>query len=113
MPGLLSQCDCAVFASRYESGTNLCAMEAMACGLPVVATRAGGTPDLVHPETGFLVDCQDVHGLTQGMRTLLLDAQLRQAMGEAGRALIESEFSMEAMVQKHEALYRDALGQSV
>jgi glycosyltransferase involved in cell wall biosynthesis len=50
MPGLLSQCDCAVFASRYESGTNLCAMEAMACGLPVVLSANTGHLDLIEDD---------------------------------------------------------------
>ena len=47
MPRLLGQCDCAVFASRYESGTNLPAMEAMACGLPVVLSDNTGHRDLI------------------------------------------------------------------
>jgi glycosyltransferase involved in cell wall biosynthesis len=47
MPGLLNQCDCAVFASRFESGTNLPAMEAMACGLPVILSENTGHMDLI------------------------------------------------------------------
>ncbi|MEC8425811.1 MAG: glycosyltransferase family 4 protein, partial [Myxococcota bacterium] len=53
IPRLLGQCDCAVFASRYESGTNLPAMEAMACGLPVILSDNTGHRDILDPARCF------------------------------------------------------------
>ena len=53
IPRLLGQCDCAVFSSRYESGTNLPAMEAMACGLPVILSDNTGHRDILDPARCF------------------------------------------------------------
>ena len=58
IPGLLSQSDCAVFASRYESGTNLPAMEAMACGLPVILSANTGHLDIIDPERCYPLNRQ-------------------------------------------------------
>ena len=59
MPGLLNQCDCAVFASRYESGTNLVAMEAMACGVPVVLSGNTGHLDLIKDDHCYTLTMQN------------------------------------------------------
>jgi len=108
----LKTADVFVLTSDREGLPNA-VMEAMAMGLPVVATRAGGTPDLVKPETGILVDCGDVVGIANGLRTLILEGRTRRQMGAAGRQRIEEHFSMEAMVAKHEALYKQTLQRPV
>jgi glycosyltransferase involved in cell wall biosynthesis len=70
--------------------------EAMAAGLPVVATRVGGSPDIVgHGETGFLVEPNDGRGLGAALDALLADATLRRGMGARGRVKAEQLFDAE------------------
>jgi glycosyltransferase involved in cell wall biosynthesis len=83
----LSEADIFVFPSYYEHECQpLSIIEAMACGLPVVASREGGVPDLVRDGVdGLLFEPRDIEGLAEALRRLLLDAPLRAALGQAGR----------------------------
>lgn len=93
-------------ASGYEGQSNAI-MEAMAAGLPVVATDIPGNRDLVVPgETGFLVPVGDRGALARKMQTLLNDPELAQRLGAAGRARMLGEFTVEQMVARHADLYR-------
>jgi glycosyltransferase involved in cell wall biosynthesis len=84
-------------------------LEAMAAGLPVVATRVGGVPSAVsHGVTGFLVEPRDPAALTQSLDRLLSDAAVRRAMGQAGRARALEHFSAERIVPRIEALWLEA-----
>jgi glycosyltransferase involved in cell wall biosynthesis len=84
-------------------------LEAMAAGLPVVATRVGGIPTAVtHGTNGFLVDPRDPVGLAQALDTLLSDASLRRAMGRASRARAHEHFSPERIVPRIEALWLES-----
>jgi glycosyltransferase involved in cell wall biosynthesis len=100
-----------VFAqASLEEAFGIAALEAMAAGLPVVATRVGGVPELVeHGETGWLVPRGDVAALAARMHALLLDADRRLAMGAAARARGAAVFSVEQMVSKISAVYDDVL----
>ena len=70
--------------------------EAMACGLPVVASRTGGIPDVVvDAETGLLVTHGSVAELSNSLRRVVEDPALAQALGRAGRRRAESEFAWE------------------
>ncbi|MFL6649583.1 MAG: glycosyltransferase family 4 protein [Sulfurifustaceae bacterium] len=83
-------------------------LEAMAAGVPVVATTVGGIPDVVRDGVqGRLVAPGDVAGLARAIRELIEHEALRRAMGEAGRQLIEREFSGTAVVPRIDALYRE------
>lgn len=83
-------------------------LEAMAAGIPVVATTVGGIPDVVRDGVhGRLVAPGDTDGLARAIRELLEDDARRHAMGEAGRRLIEKEFSAAAVVPRLDALYRE------
>lgn len=104
VPSFLQRADIFVLTSDHEGLPNA-VMEAMACHLPVVATRAGGTVDLVTDETGILVDCGDVNAIAKSIRGLIDDPSRREALGKNGRRRIEQGFSMEAMVDQHERLY--------
>lgn len=80
-------------------------IEAMAMGKAVVATRAGGNPELVrHLETGLLIE-REPEALAKALISLLTDAQQRQRMGDAARLRALDLFSAETMVSNVEALY--------
>lgn len=85
VPALLRGADLLVMPSRYEElGTAL--VEAMHCGLPIVATRTGGIPDLVGDGTGgLLTEPGDVDGLAHAIDRLVADPALRRRLGERGR----------------------------
>lgn len=79
-----------------QEGTPLAVLEASAAGLPVVATRHAGIPDVVkHETTGFLVDEGDVDGMADYMTRIALNTDLARSMGEAGREVIRNDFSGE------------------
>ena len=98
-----------VFAlsSRSEASPNVI-LEAMASGLPVVAPRVGGIPELVEDErTGLLVPPGDPEALSQALTTLLRDDARRQVMGWAGRGRALAEFGIPRMVRKTETVLRE------
>ncbi|HMM54778.1 MAG TPA: glycosyltransferase family 4 protein [Candidatus Desulfobacillus sp.] len=81
-------------------------LEAMAVGLPIVATPVGGIPEAVVDGTeGFLVPPGNIEKLTDRISRLLEDAALRQAMGHAARQRAEAMFSVEHILPKFEAIY--------
>jgi glycosyltransferase involved in cell wall biosynthesis len=88
-------------------------LEAMACGRPVVATDVGGNPELVRPENGLLVPCQQPAELAHAMEALLRDRPLRSRLGRAGRRFAEVEFSIARMVAQHEQLYNSLLSRAL
>jgi glycosyltransferase involved in cell wall biosynthesis len=108
---LLPHFDLLWLASGYEGLPNA-VMEAMAAGVPVVATDIPGNRDLVVPgQTGYLVRVGDRAALAQKANKILEDPELRQRLGEAGRQRILSEFSVERMIDRYAALYREVLSQ--
>ncbi len=101
----LAAMDIFALTSRTESLPNT-VLEAMAAGLPVVATNAGGTNELVrHGETGILCPVGDAAALATAACRLLDDAGEAKRMGNAGRAVAASEFSSTAMLRSYEELY--------
>lgn len=101
--------DVMLLPSRQES-FGLVALEAMACGVPVVATRTGGLPEVViHGETGLLHDVDDVEGMAASVRKILMDPALRRRMGDAGRRRAMENFSSEQIVPLYEDLYHRAV----
>lgn len=107
VPALLALSTLALLPSRAES-FGFAALEAMSLGRAVVASRAGGLPEVVtHGETGLVVDVGDADGLAAAMTSLLRDRGRREAMGAAGRARA-ALFTSERMVRGYEAVY-DAL----
>lgn len=102
--------DLYVTASRRE-GLPLAVLEAMACGLPVLATAAPGHVDAVEPEvTGRLVPLDDAPGLAAAAALLLRDPALRARMGRAGRERVERHFSHARVLAEIADLYRAAVG---
>ncbi|MCB1960098.1 MAG: TIGR03088 family PEP-CTERM/XrtA system glycosyltransferase [Rhodocyclaceae bacterium] len=105
VPALMQSMDCFVLPSRAEGISNTL-LEAMSCGLPVVATAVGGNSELVVPDvTGYLVESGDPAALAAAMQRVLDDAPLRVRMGAAARARIEAGFSLDAMVNSYTTVY--------
>jgi glycosyltransferase involved in cell wall biosynthesis len=89
-----------------EEGAPGAALEAMAAGLPVVASAVGGIPELVEDgRTGLLVPPRDSLALADRLRVLLLDPEQQHAMGAAGRARVREHFSAERMVARFAEIY--------
>jgi glycosyltransferase involved in cell wall biosynthesis len=99
----LAAADIFVLTSNWE-GNPLSVMEAMASGLPVIATAVGGVPELVE-NAGILVDAGDSDRLADAMRDLLRNPRARALMGSASRARALSRFRVEQMTEAYETLY--------
>ena len=85
-------------------------LEAMACGIPVVAFEAGGIPEFVrHEQTGLLARQADSNDLAKQMIRLVNDSNLQQRMGKSARAMMEMEFETETQAWHHLKFYRDIL----
>lgn len=105
----LAAFDFFVFPSRVE-GLGSTLLDAMHFGLPVVASRVGGIPEIViEGETGLLVPPGDARSLAENVARLAADPVLRQQMAAAGRSRAEA-FSPEQMVSAYVSLYRQLLG---
>lgn len=91
-----------VVPSIWEEPFGLVAVEAMASGVPVCASRVGGLQGIVvDGETGFLFEPEDSAGLAERLGTLLDAPDTREAMGKAGRARAEKEFDWARIIEKH------------
>lgn len=92
---LYATADVIVMPSQWEEPCAMILFEAAAAGKPVVATATGGTPEILrHAETGFLVDRSDVEGMTEHVRQLIEDRDLRRRLGARARQLAREEFSV-------------------
>jgi glycosyltransferase involved in cell wall biosynthesis len=102
---ILRDVDLVVHPSLSEGLSNVI-LEAMAAALPVVATRVGGTPELVRDgATGLLVPPGNASDLAQAIARLLDDPALARGFGDTGRQRIIQEFSIDRMLRQTEALY--------
>jgi glycosyltransferase involved in cell wall biosynthesis len=99
----------AALPSRIE-GLSLALLEAMALGLPVVASGAGGNPDLITSgETGMLVPPLEPRAWAAALERMLADPAFTTHLGMAGRAVVRREHALDRMVERTEAVYREAL----
>jgi glycosyltransferase involved in cell wall biosynthesis len=100
-----------VLSSVTEALPNV-VLEAMASGLPIVATNVGGLPEVVNPgQTGLLVPPKEPARLAQAILQLLADEELRRAFGRAGRERVVREYSFNRMVRRYEVLFDALLAQ--
>lgn len=105
---LLPAFDCFALPSLSE-GTSCTLQEAMACGLPVVATAVGGTPALVEPgRTGWLVPSRDVAALAQALWEAFAQPALAASHGTAARSEAERRFSLTVMLRAYDQLFSGA-----
>jgi glycosyltransferase involved in cell wall biosynthesis len=101
--------DAFVLPSANE-GTPVTAIEALAAGRPVVATRVGGVPDVVRDgEDGFLVEVGDARGLAERLAQLAADPGLRGRMGAAGRERVLTRYAVDRLAEDVDRLYRALL----
>jgi glycosyltransferase involved in cell wall biosynthesis len=113
VPSLLASADAFVLPSRSEAFPNG-VIEAMAAGLPVVASAVGGLLDLIDPgRTGMLVAPSDSDALTSALRFLIEHPGRAASMGRAARVEIQQRYSFERMVSAFERLYVSSLEQRV
>ncbi|MBI3319400.1 MAG: glycosyltransferase family 4 protein [Candidatus Omnitrophica bacterium] len=112
VPELLAAMDLFMLASRWE-GLPIACLEAMASGLPVVATTAGGIPEIItHGETGCVVPIAQPEQLARAAVRLLQDRTLCHRMGQAGRASLNGQGTLHHMVSQTEQFYEELLGSS-
>jgi glycosyltransferase involved in cell wall biosynthesis len=112
VPDLLAASDVAVLSTNSE-GSPLSVMEYMDAGLPVVATRVGGIPDLIDDGVqGLLVEPQDAAGLGDAIARVLDDPEEARRMGERGRERRRREFDIDVMVSNLQDLYLELFGKT-
>jgi glycosyltransferase involved in cell wall biosynthesis len=106
---ILGLCDVFWLGSSFEGMSNSL-LEAMSCGRPVVVTDIPSNRELVkHGEDGYLVKIGDGAGFAQFTVRLFSDAELSRKIGDAGRARVRRDFSVDAMIEAHVRLYRELL----
>lgn len=106
---LYAQADIFVLPSRAES-CSMALLEAMGAGLPVVATRVGGTPELVRDgKNGLLTGTDDATALAAAIRQLVSDAGLREDFSAANLCLARDRFSWRTTARRYEEIFRSAI----
>ena len=101
----LQACDLFVLPSYANEGVPQSLMQAMACGLPVIATPVGSIAEIVHPQkTGLLVPPKDPPALTQALKALTEDPALRQRLGRQALDFSQQHFSLDSMLDRMEQI---------
>jgi len=109
LPAMIRSCDVLLAVPWYEP-FGITALEAMACGVPVVASAVGGMLDTVVPGvTGLLAEARDPHSIAAATRALLSDEPLRTAMGQAGAERVRSLYSWQRVAERTEETYLKVL----
>lgn len=107
VPTYLQAADAFLFPTELPEAAPLSLPQAMACGLPAVASRIGAVPEVIDSEwgNGVLVAPGNVVELAQAMRRLLRDQSLRRTVGEAGRKRVVAAFTVERMIERSVWVY--------
>ena len=107
MPGLLSSGDLAIFPSLMEA-TSVAALEAMACALPVAASRVGGLPEIIDEEVGALFEPGDPGSLADVVVSLLQSGRLEK-LGRQARDRVVARWSNDRLAERHLEIYRSLM----
>lgn len=109
VPKFLNLLDIFVAMSRAES-FGVALLEAAACELPVIASKVGGIPEVVlDKKTGFLIESEDVEKCSKALTTLILNPNLRNSMGKAGRDFVCEKYNWGYCMGKMYSVYNSAL----
>ena len=109
VPELLACCDVSVLPSEAEAMPNS-VLESMAAGLPVVATRVGGTPEIiVDGVDGLLVPPQDSQALARAMLHILQDADFARRLSRSGQEKMQTHFGFDRLIAELEQLYSNSM----
>jgi glycosyltransferase involved in cell wall biosynthesis len=101
--------DVFVVPSLYDNSPNTI-LEAMACGVPVVAFETGGIPDMIRQDvTGLLTSRYDVAGLKASIKDLIQHPDKRQAMGKKSREIALQEYPLPLQARRYADLYKSLL----
>jgi len=107
---ILNSADLFLLPSQSES-FGLAALEAMACGLPVIATSVGGIPEVVnHNETGYIAEIGDIDRMARYAIDLLTNERKYNRFSDAGLALVKEQYELEKVLPQYEAYYEEVLG---
>ncbi len=110
LPAYYCAADCFVLPSASGEGLPLVLLEAMSCGLPVVATTVGGTPEIVsYMKNGILIPPRDSEAMAEAVSSVLSNIELGLTLGEEARRSIENRFSWEQNVGQLEEVYNEFL----
>lgn len=105
----LSAIDMFLLSSSTE-GFSIATIQAMAAGLPVIATRSGGPQEIIsHGEDGWLVEVGQAQEIADAVEKLMDDEALRASLVQAGQARVSEAFDIKVMVDAYQAIYDDAL----
>ena len=104
----LAAFDLLVLSSRTE-GTPIVLFEAMAAGVPIVATAVGGVPDVVSVQEALLVPSDDRDALAEAIAVLLNDPGERRRLAKSASRRLESAFALEPWLEAHESMYRELI----
>jgi len=111
IPALLASLDISVLPSASESLSNVI-LESMAAGIAVLASAVGGNVELIEPgKSGLLFPNGDEQAFATELARLLTHADLRKALGDAARERAQSGYSMNAIKQQYQRLYRQVLSE--
>jgi len=110
LPTELSQAHLFAAPSQYEGGPGFVYLEAMACGLPVIACRGSGAAETItEGETGLLVAPNDVESLTTALRRLLVDRQVRESIGKQARRFVLQQADTKRCIEKIADFYHQVI----
>lgn len=103
----------ALVMTSLSEAASLSILEAMMCGIPVIAKNVGGNPELVADQrTGFLIADSSAPGFAEAMVKVLKDKSLSEKMGQAARNEANDRFSLEVMVEQYKSIYRNLLNRN-
>jgi glycosyltransferase involved in cell wall biosynthesis len=109
IPTFMQNCELFVLPS-YSEGLPNVILEAMACGKPVIATKIVGIPEqVIHGQTGLLIEPGDPQSLAQAIQSLLSDPQFRRQMGQCGRERVIQKFTWERNASEMVSIYQEMI----